>query len=95
MNNEEVFPDPHTFNPDRFIDEHGKLKRVEELAPFSVGKRSCPGEGLARMELFLFIANFLNRYKIYPSKEGPPSMDKSNGALIAPRLFSATLKRRS
>lgn len=64
MNNEEVFPDPYTFNPDRFIDENGKLKKVDELAPFSVGKRSCPGEGLARMELFLFIANFLNRYKV-------------------------------
>ncbi|EFO94794.1 hypothetical protein CRE_08763 [Caenorhabditis remanei] len=61
---EKAFPDPYTFNPDRFIDENGKLKKVDELVPFSVGKRQCLGEGLARMELFLFISNFFNRYQV-------------------------------
>uniref|UniRef100_A0A1I7TAU0 CYtochrome P450 family n=1 Tax=Caenorhabditis tropicalis TaxID=1561998 RepID=A0A1I7TAU0_9PELO len=64
MLDEQVFPDPYKFNPDRFIDENGKLKKVEELVPFSVGKRQCLGEGLARMELFLFISNFFNRYQV-------------------------------
>ena len=64
MLDEKTFPDPYTFNPDRFIDENGKLKKVEELVPFSIGKRQCLGEGLARMELFLFIPNFLNRYQV-------------------------------
>ena len=28
------------------------------------GRRSCLGENLAKMELFLFMANLLHRYKI-------------------------------
>ena len=65
MLDETVFSEPYSFNPDRFIDENGKLKKIEELVPFSVGKRQCLGEGLARMELFLFISNFFNRYTVH------------------------------
>ena len=29
----EVFPAPKCFKPERFIDEHGKIKRIEQFAP--------------------------------------------------------------
>nr|pir hypothetical protein F41B5.3 - Caenorhabditis elegans [Caenorhabditis elegans] len=64
MLDEKIFPEPYKFNPDRFIDENGKPIKIEQLIPFSIGKRQCPGEGLARMEIFLFLANFFNRYKV-------------------------------
>ncbi|EGT58841.1 CBN-CYP-33C11 protein [Caenorhabditis brenneri] len=94
MLNENIFPDPYCFNPDRFIDEDGKLKKVDELIPFSIGKRQCLGEGLARMELFLFIANFFNRYKASPSSEGPPSLKKVEMVGVFPRKFKAVLAKR-
>ncbi|UMM33197.1 hypothetical protein L5515_006762 [Caenorhabditis briggsae] len=94
MLDEETFPDPYKFNPDRFIDEDGKLKKVEELCPFSIGKRQCLGEGLARMELFLFISNMFNRYKVSPSSEGPPSIDKTEKVGVFPRKFNAILTKR-
>ncbi|KJH40030.1 hypothetical protein DICVIV_14057, partial [Dictyocaulus viviparus] len=59
-----VFPSPLTFDPCRFIDGDGKMKKIEELVPFSIGKRQCLGEGLARMELFLFISNLLNHFEV-------------------------------
>lgn len=52
------------FKPERFLDEDGKLKRVDQLMPFSLGKRQCLGEGIARMELFLVLANLLHRYRV-------------------------------
>ncbi|KAF1753434.1 hypothetical protein GCK72_019991 [Caenorhabditis remanei] len=94
MLDEKTFPEPYTFNPGRFIDENGKLKKVEELVPFSIGKRQCLGEGLARMELFLFISNFFNRYQVSPSSEGPPSIDKSERVGVFPRKFNAILTKR-
>uniref|UniRef100_A0A1I7TAT9 CYtochrome P450 family n=1 Tax=Caenorhabditis tropicalis TaxID=1561998 RepID=A0A1I7TAT9_9PELO len=94
MLDEEVFPDPYKFNPERFIDENVKLKKVEELVPFSVGKRQCLGEGLARMELFLFISNFFNRYKVSAASTGLPSLDKSKELGVIPRKVKAVLEKR-
>lgn len=59
-----MFPDPKRFNPDRFIDSEGQLKKVEELVPFSIGKRQCMGESLARSELFLFLANIFHEFEV-------------------------------
>jgi len=53
----EVFPDPMEYKPERWIDDKGQLKRMDFFMPFSQGPRSCLGEPLARMQLFLFLAN--------------------------------------
>uniref|UniRef100_A0A183BXY8 CYtochrome P450 family n=1 Tax=Globodera pallida TaxID=36090 RepID=A0A183BXY8_GLOPA len=68
---ERVFPEPERFNPDRFLDEDGKLRRCDELIPFSIGKRQCIGESMARMELFLFVANIFRQYKVSAGKIRP------------------------
>lgn len=62
-NNPEVYPEPDKFRPERFLDAEGRYSPCEHLMPFSIGKRACLGESLARMELFLFIAGFLQRYE--------------------------------
>ncbi len=67
---EKVFPDAHQFNPERFLDGKGNvLLKREELIPFSMGKRSCLGESLARMELFLIFASLLQKFHFKPSHE--------------------------
>ena len=38
-----------------------------------VGRRSCPGEVLARFELFLILAAFLQQFEIFPP-EGETSI---------------------
>ncbi|OQV12854.1 Cytochrome P450 2J5 [Hypsibius exemplaris] len=55
---------PDKFDPTRFLDEDNKILRPEGFVPFSVGKRSCPGEALAKMELFLFTANLLRCFTV-------------------------------
>ncbi|CAD5217301.1 unnamed protein product [Bursaphelenchus okinawaensis] len=65
-----VFPDPYKFDPNRFLNQDGSLKKVDELVPFMLGRRACLGEALARMELFLFIGNLFKSFKVRtPARE--------------------------
>ena len=52
--------DPIKFDPNRFLDENGGLKRNKNmLGPFGVGKRSCPGQGIAELQVLLYTVNLL------------------------------------
>lgn len=55
--------EPTKFNPDRFIDSAGKIIKKDAFMPFSIGPRTCLGEPLARMELFLVFVNLLQRFR--------------------------------
>ncbi|XP_063397375.1 cytochrome P450 2J2-like [Mytilus trossulus] len=72
MHDEKVFPDSHKFDPRRFLDSNGKFHAPEKFLPFSLGKRVCPGEALARNELFLFFTSLVWNFKILPPDGQPP-----------------------
>ncbi|CEF63065.1 Cytochrome P450 18a1 [Strongyloides ratti] len=92
---EKIFPDPYKFNPDRWLDENKNLKKVEQFIPFSLGKRQCLGESLAKMELFLIIANIFNRYKIdVPESKKFPSLHKQMSFTVCPEPYNVSLKLR-
>ncbi|XP_066292909.1 cytochrome P450 2U1-like [Branchiostoma lanceolatum] len=67
----QLWKDPHNFAPTRFLDDRGKFVKREEVISFSIGRRVCLGEQLARIELFLFFTSLLQRFS-FKLPEGAP-----------------------
>ncbi|XP_066283597.1 cytochrome P450 2U1-like [Branchiostoma lanceolatum] len=84
----QLWTDPHSFNPTRFLDDDGKIVKREEVIPFSIGRRVCLGERLARMELFLIFTSLLQRFSFELPEGAPvPSADGVFGGTHSPVPF--------
>lgn len=83
---------PEEFNPSRFLDADGNVKKPEFFMPFGVGRRMCLGYVLARMELFLFFTSLLHTHNItLPEGEPMPSLKGNVGVTISPQQFKVQL----
>ncbi|CAD5120146.1 DgyrCDS8722 [Dimorphilus gyrociliatus] len=90
--NEDIWGDPWTFRPERFI-EDGVLvkpdhKTRRNLFVFGAGRRVCVGEQLALNRLFLITASFSRKFTFYPASNCKlPSSDPRDfefGAILKP-----------
>ncbi|KAL8575589.1 hypothetical protein ACOMHN_059653 [Nucella lapillus] len=86
--------DPEVFRPERFIGEDGRVKKNDHLIPYSLGPRICPGELMARLELFLYISSILYQYRLAPHGDAPPPLAGRMALLHTPRPYHFTVEKR-
>uniref|UniRef100_A0AAX7TLC7 Uncharacterized protein n=1 Tax=Astatotilapia calliptera TaxID=8154 RepID=A0AAX7TLC7_ASTCA len=78
---------PHTFNPNHFLNEECKFVKRAAFLPFSLGKRVCLGENLAKMELFLFFTSFMQHFTFSMPAGVKPDMDYRFGLTLTPKNY--------
>ncbi|KAK0063810.1 cytochrome P450 2J6 [Biomphalaria pfeifferi] len=88
--------DADIFNPDRFIDSKGQLKKPEEFIPFGVGRRACLGESMAKTELFLYLSSLIQRFHLLPvHPDQPPLLDYIHGITMISKPYQLKLFERA
>ncbi|GMS97952.1 hypothetical protein PENTCL1PPCAC_20127 [Pristionchus entomophagus] len=68
----DVFDHADELNPDRFLNDEGAFVKDPRVTPFSMGVRACPGEGLAKMELFLLLTS-ITQHLTFSNPDSTPS----------------------
>ncbi|ESO03160.1 hypothetical protein HELRODRAFT_80719, partial [Helobdella robusta] len=67
--NTDDWNEPEKFKIERFLNEdQTQVVRRDLIMPFSLGKRACLGEVLAKQEIFLFASTLLQKFNIVPSE---------------------------
>ncbi|KAJ3554391.1 hypothetical protein NP233_g12431 [Leucocoprinus birnbaumii] len=73
LQDEETFPNPRSFKPERFMNADGTLRTdildPESVATFGFGRRICPGAQLALSTLYLMFSSILALYDIMPEQD--------------------------
>nr|XP_060639451.1 7-alpha-hydroxycholest-4-en-3-one 12-alpha-hydroxylase-like [Anolis sagrei ordinatus] len=86
----EIYPDPHVFKYDRFVNPDGTRKEFSKngktlrhsILPFGAGHSMCPGRYFAVNEMKIFVILMLTYFDmelVNPEEEIPPVKDSSYG----------------
>lgn len=69
----DAWPEPYTFNPERFTKDAVEARHPCSYMPFGLGPRNCIGMRFAMLQVKLLLAKILSRYKfaICPETEIP------------------------
>lgn len=93
LTDEEVYPDPFGFHPERWLAEETDLQERYFIV-FNAGTRSCLGQNLARAELYLMLARLCRRWdgghQVGGEVEGTPG--KQGDFVGRMRLFETTVR---
>lgn len=76
------YPDPHTFNPDRFYVENiGSKPFVEQpMLPFGEGPRICPGQRSGKLTAKIGLLKMLRKCCYH--LDGPGGIEFSTSSLV-------------
>lgn len=66
MTSSSFWEEPSAFKPERFIKNGQVQKDLPQMMPFSVGRRVCMGDSLAKNELSIFFTHMVQRLRFSP-----------------------------
>ncbi|XP_015281380.1 PREDICTED: cytochrome P450 2D14-like [Gekko japonicus] len=88
LKDETMWEKPHQFYPEHFLDANGQFVKREAFLPFSAGRHACPGEQMAKMELFIFFTSLLQRFTFcIPENHPRPKEDRLFALTVTPAPF--------
>ncbi|XP_028999457.1 cytochrome P450 1A1 [Betta splendens] len=93
----ELWKDPFSFNPDRFLSADGaevNKSEGEKVMVFGLGKRRCIGEFIARNEVYLFLAFLVQKLQFHSMPGVPLDMSPQYGLTMKhkPCRLRATMR---
>ncbi|KAN0137800.1 cytochrome P450 [Lactarius tabidus] len=101
LHNPDLYPDPETFKPERFLNEDGTFRDDPTISlAFGAGKRICPGRHLVDATLFIVTASLLSVFNVTKARdkhghEIPVSpMVQADSILIHPVKFECSIAPR-
>jgi len=92
----EIYPNPEVFEPQRWLDENGRLRGDMKFFNFGFGRRVCVGQHVADNSLFINTALILWAFNI--SEDPAKPIDRSaftDSALVHPKPFAAIFQPRT
>jgi len=103
LHNEERFPDPMEFRPERYLDADGQLDPAmhdAELAAFGFGRRICPGRQMASDSVWVTITSILATFTLAKPVDAhghviEPSGEYALGFISRPLPFKCAFTPRS
>ncbi|XP_015783165.1 cytochrome P450 2J2-like [Tetranychus urticae] len=83
-----LWDNPELFKPERFLNEDkSKAIKPPYLVSFSGGKRVCPGESFAYLQLFLYLVSILQPFEISAETGKDISLERVQKFLIRPKIL--------
>ena len=95
-----IWSDPEKFDPDRFYlgKEDGDIMGVKgvKMMPFGVGRRICPGLGMATVHVHLMLARMVQEFEwsAYPANSKVDFTGKLEFTVVMKNTLKATIKPR-
>jgi cytochrome P450 len=87
---------PDRLHPEHWLDAEGKFTGANRqgFLSFGVGKRNCPGQDMAVLQLFSFVSNLVQNFDFSFVAGDCGEMERSQGCVISPKPYDIQVRAR-